>query len=61
MADGERGGTVCDCESQLPVPKPCVASGNSTATGIKKYSSLISRLNTTEKLAVLADLGDEQC
>ena len=32
VAGGERRGT--DCESQLPVLGPCVASGNVTVTGL---------------------------
>ena len=34
VAGGERRGT--DCESQLPVPGPCVASGNVTMTGLDR-------------------------
>ena len=34
VAGGERGGT--DCESQLPVLGPCVASGNVTVTGLDR-------------------------
>ena len=34
VADGERRGT--DCESQLPVLGPCVASGNVTVTGLDR-------------------------
>ena len=34
MAGGERRGT--DCESQLPILGPCVASGNATATGLDR-------------------------
>ena len=34
VAGGERRGT--DCESQLPVLRPCVASGNVTVTGLEK-------------------------
>ena len=33
-AGGERRGT--DCESQLPVLGPCVASGNVTVTGLDR-------------------------
>ena len=36
MAGGERRGT--DCESQLPVLGPCVASGNVTVTGLDRES-----------------------
>ena len=36
MAGGERRGT--DCESQLPVLGPCVASGNVTMTGLDRES-----------------------
>ena len=34
VAGGERRGT--DCESQLPILGPCVASGNATATGLDR-------------------------
>ena len=34
VAGGERRGT--DCESQLPVLGPCVASGNATVTGLDR-------------------------
>ena len=34
VADEERRGT--DCESQLPVLGPCVASGNVTVTGLDR-------------------------
>ena len=36
VAGGERRGT--DCESQLPVLGPCVASGNVTVTGLDRES-----------------------
>ena len=34
VAGGEKRGT--DCESQLPVLGPCVASGNVTVTGLDR-------------------------
>ena len=34
VADGGRRGA--DCESQLPVLGPCVASGNVTVTGVDR-------------------------
>ena len=34
VAGGERRGT--DCESQLPVLRPCVASGNVTVTALDR-------------------------
>ena len=33
VAGGERG---ADCESRLPVLRPCVASGNVTMTGLDR-------------------------
>ena len=36
VAGGERRGT--DCESQLPVLGPCMASGNLTVTGLDRES-----------------------